>query len=467
MDFTSIEELEQKLGVLYNNCEDFIKKKFKIKESSVFICCIREIASNEFVSEKIIKPFLVLNDFKGFNGNFDQILFSFKNTPVKSVNDACMAMHSGSVLVAVESDSLYACLTAADTYFGRAVSEPSSDVTVKGPRAGLVENIDKNIIALRRIIRSPRLKIKTHIKGSETNTRIALLYIEGRADEKVVNSIDKKLAGIQATAIIDSGNIEMLLKNKRYALLPDMGSTEKTDKAASLLIAGRVIILCDGSPFAISAPYVFAESIQSPEDYLKTPYYATFVRILRFCALLVSLYLPALFLVAVSYTPEMVPRALVQVIEKMRENIPVSLLTELVLMLLVFEILREVGLRMPRTVGDAVGIVGSIVIGDAATEAGIASTTVILIVAISAVANFVTPTYMNAVVLLRMGMLVLGYLFSYFGIVCGTIILLCGLFSKQSFGVPYMTPIMPFNLKGSEDFLLAVPQKTLGRIEDL
>ena len=235
------------------------------------------------------------------------------------------------------------------------------------------------------------------------------------------------------------------------------------DKFASKLLSGRVGIIVDGSPFVMTAPYVFAESIQSAEDYLKSPVYSTFMRLLRFLALFISLYFPSMYITVLKYAPELLPDKVTDILKQSREGMPLEPFFEILLMLIVFEILREVGVRMPRTVGDAVGIVGSIIIGDAATEAGLASTVVVVVVAITAVCTFIIPAYMNAQLIFRFVFLFAGYFFSFFGVIIASLLLLSYLACKTSFGISYLSPLSPVSFQGMLDFIISVPSVNLKR----
>ena len=293
------------------------------------------------------------------------------------------------------------------------------------------------------------------------------MYIEGRTDMRTLERAKKMLLSVSPTVITDSASVELITKERRWGIFPSTGSTEKIEKAASLLVAGRCLLICDGSPFVLTLPYVFIEAFQSAEDYVRTPYYATFVRFLRFFAFVLALCLPALCLIFVEYHPEALPPDVYGVIDRLRADIPISLFDELLIMLVMFEVIREVGLRMPRSVGDAVGIVASIIIGDAATKAGIASTTVILVVAVSAVCNFVVPMFSNQTVLLRFLFLFAAAAWDYYGLIGAGAMLFILLCTKRSYGVWYMKPILPFSPSGMLDFLIAIPQITVGKKEKL
>ncbi len=465
--FETVSELKQSMNSIFACCPDYIWRDVTLCGGVGVVMTVRELSDKEYVSESIIRPMLEKDDWSSFRGDFSGVLRSSKISSVESADDIASSLFSGAAVVAVMTDRLYVAAISADSYFGRGVSEPSTDVTVKGSKSAFVEDIEKNIAMLRKIIRTPKLKYIDFTIGSETHTRVSLMYIEGRADAKVVERAKKKLESLKPTVITDSASLELIMRERRWGMFVSTGNTEKVEKAASLLVAGRCLIICDGSPFVLTLPYVFIEAFQSSEDYVRTPYYATFVRFLRFFAFLLALYLPAIYVIFVQYHPTAIPHDIYEVIDKLRADIPISLFEELLIMLVMFEVLREVGLRMPRTVGDAVGIVGSIIIGDAATKAGIASTTVILVVAVSAVCNFVVPMFMNQTVLLRFIFLFLAEAWDIAGVAVGSAVLFVLLCTKRSFGVWYMKPIIPLSPKGLLDFLIAIPQVTVGKKEKL
>jgi len=237
------------------------------------------------------------------------------------------------------------------------------------------------------------------------------------------------------------------------------------DKVASKLLSGRVALIVDGSPFVLTAPYVFAESIQSAEDYLRSPYYATFIRCLRFLALMIAVYLPALLVTVITSHNELLPEMIIKTIEEMRAKMPFSMFWEVFVVLIIFEMLREVGVRMPRAAGDAIGIVGSLILGSAAIQAGIASPIVIITVAMAAVCAFIVPVYMYSTVFLRFIFLFLGFKLGFYGLILGTLLILFIMSKTNSFGSSYMSPLAPFDKVGMQDFFITIPRKTLGRKE--
>ncbi len=464
--FENIDEAERAVRERFAGCADLSVRRAALEGGDLLICSVSGLADKDYISETVLRPLMNCGSVAGAASLGGLI----QAAVIEEVSDPEMvfgALCTGNAFVALQNEKFICVLCSADTYFGRSAAKAETDITVKGAQTAFVEDMDKNVSLLRRIIRTPDLKCERFVKGGVTRTRVALLYVEGRVPARLPDLLRAKLNAAQASVIVDSGNVESLIRKHKYGFFPSFGYTEKVDKAASLLAAGRAVIICDGSPFVLTAPYIFMESLQSAEDYLRSPFYATFMRLLRFAALLTALYLPALFLIVSDSRHELIPAEIYEVMEKLRRGIPIPLFWELLIMLLVFEMLREVGLRMPRSVGDAVGIVGSIIIGDAATRAGIASTTVILAVAVSAVANFVVPVYMNTTSLLRLLFLLAAETAGFAGLAAASGAVLCVLCAKNELGVPYLLGIMPFRRDFMFDFVLAVPQKTQGRREKL
>lgn len=426
--------LKDEITKRFENCDDFVLRTYK----NGYICYIKGITSRDVISRCILRPLLYADAKKPL----PDILTSGSLRKFEGVDSTCDALVRGEALVVYCGE---ACLCNVQDEQSRSVGQPESDVTLKGPKTGFIEDCETNLSLLRRYIRSSRFKSESFVCGSETRTKVCMCYIDGRADGNVVEMIRNRLNGIKAVSIVDSGNIAVLLSRKKgFPFFPITGSSEKVDKVASKLVAGRVAVICDGSPFVLTMPYVFAESIQSAEDYLRSAWYATFMRCLRFISLLIAIMLPAVYLCT---------------------KRSADTLTDLLVTLIIFELLREVGVRMPRSVGDAVGIVGSLLIGDAAVQAGLTEDECIIIVAMSAVCAFIVPVYMYDTTLLRFVFIAAAFLFGFAGVSLVLAVVTAALCGTVSFGSHYMSPLSPFKKQGMMDFLLAVPDVTLGRKE--
>lgn len=465
MEHKTCAELLQELNALFENCDDFVLRPINGNGVNGAVCFIKNICDRKYISDRVIAP-IVKNCKKDFGGKFEGLLESASCTACNTVEQAVEAILGGNALVAIETNALHCASVAADNFSVRGIEEPTSDVTVKGPRAGFTESGEENLASLRRIIKNTALKTVSYTVGGLTATKVFVVYLEGRASNKVLRQIERVLQNAEASSIVDSGNIEQLLC-PRGSLFPTLGSSEKVDKVASKILAGRVAVVCDGSPFVLTAPYVFAESIQSAEDYLKPAWYATFMRFLRFFALVSSAFLPALFTAAVYHDRFLIPSVLMESLEAMEKDIKLPFIGEILLMLTAFEIVREVGVRMPRTVGDAVGLVASLLVGDATVEAGLAGTAALLIVAFSETTGFIVPAMNNSLTLFRYLYIFAAYFAGMYGLLFAFGVTAIMLIKKKSFGASYLVPLIPFSASGMQDFLLAAPKKTLGRKEKL
>lgn len=448
-------------------CEDLVLRESGGEGKRFALVFLKGITSRDFISERLLRPLLKC-DMASFDGNFGALLEGPSLSGVDTPDKAALSAAKGDVIILAESrNGFFVTLANAQYTHGRSIQEPSSDVTVRGPKSGFVEDAETNMALLRKYIRTPELKFLHFTVGSVSQTKVIMAYVSGRAQIALVERIKQSLSNISASVITDSANIAMLLSGKRDTLLSNCGSTEKVDKAASKLMSGRIAIIVDGSPFVLTLPFLFVESLQASDDYLHTPYYATFIRFLRIIAFAAAIFAPAVLCAAVSYSYSEMPKELLGLIADSRRDIPLSFFWEITAVLFLFEILREVGVRMPRTVGDAVGIVGSIILGNTAVEAGIVSSVGVITVAFSAVCAFITPSYMYVIVLARFLSLLLAEIFGIYGIGIAVAVLLLALCGKNSFGVPYLTPLSPFSKSGMQDFIFAWPKRTLGRAERL
>ncbi len=453
------------LNARFEGCDDYVWRPIRKNGVTGAVCFIKNICDRQYISDRVVAPIVRFCD-EGFCGEYESLLQTAAFSPIDNTEAAVESILGGNAVVLIETNALYCACVAADNFSVRSVQEPTSDVTVKGPRAGFTESGEENLAALRRIIKSPLLKTSSFTVGSLTATKVFVAYYKGRADEKVVAQIEKTLKTASASCIVDSGNIEQLLC-PHGSLFPTLGSSEKVDKVASKVLSGRVAVICDGSPFVLTAPYVFAESIQSAEDYLKPAWYATFMRFLRFFALLASAFLPALFTAAVYHESFLIPSVLMDSLHTMEKDIKLPFLAEILLMLTAFEIVREVGVRMPRTVGDAVGLVASLLVGDATVEAGLAGTSALLIVAFAETTGFIVPAMNNSLTFFRYIYIFAAYLGGMYGLLFAFGVTVIILVKKKSFGAAYLVPLFPFSARGMQDFLLANPKRTLGRKEKL
>ncbi|MGG6312708.1 spore germination protein [Paenibacillus macerans] len=341
----------------------------------------------------------------------------------------------------------------------RSVEEPSSQTVIRGPKEGFTEELSTNMALLRRKLRTPDLRFENRIIGSYTQTRVVVAYIQGIVHPPVLEEVLKRLDAIDTDSILESGYIEEFIQDRSFTPFPTILNTERPDAAAGSLLEGQVTILVDGSPFVLICPVTFFKFFLSSEDYYQRYDISSFLRNIRLFAFLVAMLLPSFYIAVTTFHPEMLPTTMLISLAAQREGTPLPALLEAMLMEITFEVIREAGVRMPRVVGPAISIVGALVLGQAAVQAGLVSAAMVIIVSFTAIANFVIPTFgMSAAVrLIRFGLMLLAGSFGLYGILAGVIPLMVHLVSLNSFGVPYFLPIAPLSLSNMKDVFIRVP----------
>ncbi|MFC7680116.1 spore germination protein [Paenibacillus sp. GCM10028914] len=342
---------------------------------------------------------------------------------------------------------------------GRGVEAPEDQTVVRGPRDAFTENLRTNTALIRRKVKSPNLWLLTKTIGTVSQTNVSIMYIKGIAEEQVIKEVTQRLDSIQINGILESGNIEELIEDKTVTPFPTIYNTERLDVIAAGLMEGRVAILVDGTPFVLLVPALFIHYFQAAEDYYQRADFGL-LRMLRALCFAIALLGPSFYIAITTFHPEMLPSPLIISIASGREGVPFPAFIEALLMETIFEILREAGVRMPRAIGQTVSIVGALVIGQAAVEAGLISPEMVIVVAITAISSFALPSYNFgiAVRILRFPLMALAAVVGLYGIFIGVGLILIHLCGLKSFGMPYMAPFAPFNLEDQKDSLFRLPK---------
>ncbi|RXZ80121.1 spore germination protein [Paenibacillaceae bacterium] len=347
----------------------------------------------------------------------------------------------------------------------RAVSEPTSQPSIRGPMDAFTESLQTNVSLIRRRIKDPQLWLEVHEIGKVTKTNVAIMYQQNIAEEHIVEEVRRRLSSIDIDGILESGYIEEFIQEKKWTPFPTVYNSERPDTIAAGILEGRVAILIDGTPFVLLVPAFFIHFMQTPEDYYQRADISTLIRIIRYLSFFIVLLAPSLYIAITTYHQEMLPTSLLLNLAGQREGVPFPAFIEALMMEIVYEILREAGIRMPRTVGQAVSIVGTLVIGQSAVEAGVISAVMVIIVSITAIASYVIPANAMSITvrMLRFILMGLAASFGLFGILTGIILLGLHLNSLYSFGLPYMSPLAPFNLSDQKDTLFRISWPHMAR----
>lgn len=387
---------------------------------------------------------------------------------------AAEVIHSGEVNVETEFSTLFenvlqgliglfidGCSTAITieiiSWPQRSIGEPETDVVIRGPREGFIESVRMNVALLRRKIHHPDFTVETVRLGRYSQTDVCLVYVSSIVNQGVLQKIKQRLEKIDMDGLMDSGIIEQLIQDTPFSLFPTIGVAEKPDIAASRILEGRVVLMLDGSPIALTIPMLFVEGLQNSEDYYTRFYYASWLRLVRFIAFVLNIYLPGFFLAASGFHQQLIPFKLLLSMSAAESVTPFSTGVSMLLIWIVYEILREAGVRLPRPAGQAISIVGAIVMGDAAVNANLISAPVLIVLAVTIVASFVNSAYTDASSILRLCFLLLGWLLGLFGLFLGTAILLLYLCSLESFGTPFFAPFGPMFPRQAGDTMVRMP----------
>lgn len=348
---------------------------------------------------------------------------------------------------------------------GRAIDEPTLEASLRGPHDGLTEDLESNLAQVRRRLPHPDLQVFTLQVGDISHTRVAVVYLQNVARPDLIRGIVDRLERIRIDGVLDTGYLEDHMFEARFRLFPMVLVTERPDRVVGNLLEGRAAILVDGSPSALVLPLSAGVMLQAADDYYLQPAVATMARLMRFVGILASLTLPALYVALVSFHQELIPTTFFARVAAGREGIPVSSLGEAFLMGAAFEILREAGSRLPRQVGQAVSVVGAVVVGEAATRASLISPLMLIVTAVTAIASFLVPFYAGTAVLWlpRMLLTLLAGMFGLVGLSWGFMVGLYYLSALRSFGVPYLSPAAPLVASDLKDFLARVPWRAMVR----
>jgi spore germination protein KA len=328
-------------------------------------------------------------------------------------------------------------------YSIRSISEPPTSGSVRGPREGFIEDFKTNVIMLRRKIRSPKLKVDMLKCGTRTQTNVAVVYLSDVADADVVDKVTKKINDIDIDGILDSSYIASFLEDRRGSVFPQVGRSEKPDVVASKLLEGRVAVVVDGSPFVLTVPFMIIEELQAIDDYYEKPTVASISRLLRFFALSFAILLPGLYVCIQKFNYQVIPAKFLMTIMNSVENIPLGPLVEMLTVIFLFDMLQEANVRMPRTAGLALNVVGALVLGDAAIKAGLISAPAVLIGALNGIGLYAMPDELKLFSMLRWVFTLLGGLMGTFGLMMGLMFLTTYLVSLDTYGTPYLAPYAP------------------------
>ncbi len=464
ISFSSVLETNlQIIKTLFNKDDTLAFRRFKNQQAPDVECCIvfiDGVVKPETVDQNIIQPIvtnlLLENNSNCLNALQYQVLISDHVEQTSEVPKVVEAIINGNTALFLDGVDQALTINSAG-WKTRSVEEPQGEKVLRGPREGFTESVLTNLSLIRRRLKTANLKFQARAFGRQSNTKAYLCYIEGIANPQILDELNKRLDAVDLDAVLDSGYIQELIKDSPLSPFKTIGSTERPDVVAAKLLEGRIALLIDGTPVALTLPHVFIELFQVNEDYYVNFYYSSFNRILRIISFWISISLPAVYLALVTYHQELVPTPLIISISAARQGIPFPSLLEAILLIIVFEIIREAGTRMPSYIGQALSIVGGLVIGQAAVQAKFVSAPIIIIVAMTGITGLMIAKLKGATIVLRFILLLLASILGLYGYIFGISGLLIHLFQLRSFGVPYMTGMMTIDPDDLKDITIRSP----------
>lgn len=445
---------------------DIIFREFVLRidqQLNAAIVFIDEMVNKDLINDFILHPLMIegeriTSEKTIWDTVHERLVSAGEITTITDIHNALSAVLSGDTVLFLDNCDK-ALVIGSKSWATKSISEPRAEAVVRGPREGLSETIVFSLAMIRRRLKDPDFRVRTYKIGERTKTCVTLLYIEGLTDEKLVADAQKRIEDIKIDGILETGYIEELIQDQIFTPFPQIQNTERPDAVVAHLLEGKFAILVDGTPHALIAPAIFSQFYHSPEDYYERFLISSFLRFVRLISFFVALMLPAFYIAFTSFHPEMIPQRLAIAMAAGRATVPFAAIIEALVMEFSVEILREASVRLPSPIGPTIGIVGALVIGDAAVSAGLVSPAMVIVVGLTTISSYANPSYSAAISvrLMRFPFMIMAAFLGLYGIML-FFFLLCGhLVQLRSFGVPYMAPYAPLHLGDLKDSFFRTP----------
>ena len=432
---------------------DIVVKNITVKGNNLSLVFIDELTNQEDVNGSILFPLKLYSKDKITLNDLQNNIVTFSNAKVLKPNEIDEKILRGFAVLFIDNEENALGFNTV-LYPQRGIEEPPTSTVINGPREGFTETLKTNLSLIRKRLTSKDLKIEELVVGKRTKTRINLLYFNDIADKRVVEEIKKKLNMFEIDGIIDSYYIVKFLEDRPKSIFRQVGNCEKPDIACAKLLEGRVAILVDGSPICLTVPFVMFEDFQSSNDYSANNHKVAILRIIRVLGLFISIFLPAMYISLQLYHYKVLPLKFLVTIVNTTQNLPLNPFLEIIFIIVLFDILFEASVRMPKYLGMAISIVGALILGDTAVKAGLVSPPGVMIVALSAITVYIIPNQSSQISLLRILFAVIGGTLGFHGIILGLMFLVCYLCNIDSFFSPYLAPYAPFVKNDQKDFII-------------
>lgn len=462
------EKIKQDLG----NANDLIVREFELKGVSGLkgiVLGIDGLIDSNQAEDFIVRVLMIDLSLVGDSGEKDRPLQTFKTiyqSRISMMSASCGEDYTdlydklltGQIIVILDGVAQFMAFDCKGWQM-RSITAPETEIATRGPKDSFVETIRVNTALVRRHIKDPRLRFDTYKVGRSSQTDVFVVYLEGVVNKEFVEIAKQRIEAIDISCITDSSQLMQLIEDHHWTVFPRLIETERPDKVTAAVVHGAIAIMVDNTPFQIIAPSYFPMMFQTADDYYNRPVIATFERLLRYLAFMIVILIPGLYIAISTYHQEMIPTVLLVTIIDQRSANPFPTIVETLIIMTLFEILREASVRKPKAIGDSMTIVGSLIIGQTLVQAGLVSSMVIIIGSLTAISSFILSNIRlnNAVRILSFVFMLLGAAFGLYGITLGFLALILHLCSLTTFNQPFMAPIAPFNLHDQEDQFIRLP----------
>lgn len=426
-------------------------------------CCLifcDGLVNSQLIDDHLIRPLTQLKQLPPGEKAADILITKvFQINSVKKTRDydeIIQGITYGDTLMVVDGIN-EALLFSTKCFQSRAITEPEGEKIFSGPREGFTEVMMTNLAMVRRKLRTDKLRMRYHKVGKQTNTQLCVAYLDGLVNPATLAELYRRLGLIDIDGVLDANYITELIRDNAWSPFRSIGYTERPDVVAAKLLEGRVAVFVDGTPVVLTLPYLFIENFQSNEDYYLSFYYTSFSRVLRILSFFITAMLPAIYIATVAYHQEMLPAPLIISIARERQNVPLPAALEAFIMIIIFEILKETALRMQTHVGQALSIVGALVLGQAAVEAKLVAAPMIIVIAMTGITSLLVPKMNASILIIRLGILLLASCFGFLGVIIGFALILTHVLSLRSFGLWQLASDHKINYQKFKDTVIRAP----------
>ncbi|WP_222120690.1 spore germination protein [Paenibacillus sp. Y412MC10] len=410
------------------------------------------------IERNVIRPLR-----QGGDEDLSQLFLTLRLETEHKLDQGTQSLLSGNCLFFTKDDMKQFYVLTTPAKYERSITEPENEGIIRGAHNGFIEDLTVNLYQIRQQISSTDLKVHYHNIGNTAPRKVAVMYMNNLADPGVIKKVEDRLKGISIDSVLSTGFIQEFMEDQPFSIFPQFLNTERPDHTGAYLLDGHVVIMLEGDPTALIVPVSFFCFYQTPDDYSNRWMIASFVRFIRLLSFITAFQLPAFYIAIVAFHSNILPIQLFFTVQGSLTRVPYPPLVEAMLLELIFELLREAGLRLPSRVGQTIGIVGGLVIGDAIVKAGFVSYTMIIVVALTAISSFLIPSneMSSAIRILRFPLMICASIFGLIGIAFGLTILFIHLCKLESFGKPYLSPLAPLKIKSFKDAFLRFPIWTI------